>query len=554
MHVGLDSGVMASRQVKINVVAVVLLGAAVGLVTNYASDAIPDWFKDQTRVWLVFSVLVLLSIVVQFVAPGEKPERPTVTLRSTVQARVWNAPSRNPHFTGRDNDLSELHRLLKARSRVAVQAVRGMGGVGKTQLALEFCHRHCARLDAVWWIGAENPTLIPDQLRGLGRALGLDLPADVADAAQVVLSHLRGLPRWLLVFDNAESVADLHPFLPSSGTGKVLVTTRRAGFDALGGVLDLDTMARRESVALLARRSPVLTADQADELAELLGDLPLGLEQAAAYLAQSRMPPHEYLQLLRTSPDGLADKGEDGQRRTADRSLHTLWTLSLRRLDEHNPQAAQLLAVCSYLAPEAVPMELFTTNSAVLPTPLDADAANAATLSHVVGVLTDYSLVKRDQNTITVHRLVQLAVREHATSPTPDADSEHHPLAWTLALLHAHLPLGVYKDPTAWPRWQQLLPHVLAALHHHHATPDLARETTLWLLNQTSSYLQTIGLAGQARPLAERALAIDEATHGPDHPHVAIRLGNLAMVLQDLGQPHDAELLLERARRIRSTQ
>jgi tetratricopeptide (TPR) repeat protein len=359
-----------------------------------------------------------------------------------------------------------------------------------------------------------------------------------------VLAHLRGLRRWLLVFDNAESVADLHPFLPSD-TGKVLITTRRAGFDAIGDLLDLDIMARRESTALLARRAPGLTSAQADELAELLGDLPLGLEQAAAYLAQSRMPADQYLHLLRTDPDGLSDKGQDHHRRTQDRSLDTLWTLSIQRLDEQHPAAAQLLAICAYLAPEAIPLDLFIAAADALPTPLKAAASSAADLSHVVGVLTDYSLVKRDQDTITVHRLVQLAVRGHTTRVFSGRD-EQHPLAWTIAVLHTALP-DVLGGPLAWPIWERLLPHVLAAVNHQEAASDVAPGWVSWLLDGAGRYHKNAGQLDQARPLLERALSIVEAAHGPNHPKVATSLSNLATILRELELLPEAKLLLERA-------
>ena len=194
---------MASRQVKINAVVVVLVGAAIGLVTNYASDEIPSWFKDQTRVWLVFGLLVAVAVAVQLFASRETPKQsPRVG-----SGRVWNVPGRNPHFTGRDRDLHALRRLVRARSRVAVHAVRGMGGVGKTQLVLEFCHRYGGGSGVVWWVAAENPALIPGQLRELGRALRLELPEDVAEAARLVVSHLGGAKRWLLVFEHDPVVA-----------------------------------------------------------------------------------------------------------------------------------------------------------------------------------------------------------------------------------------------------------------------------------------------------------------------------------------------------------
>ncbi|GLY55090.1 ATP-binding protein [Lentzea sp. NBRC 102530] len=514
------------------------MAAALALVTNYATAQIPEFFQDQWRVWLTFVVLVLLVAVLQLMANREKSAEPA------GPDRVWNVPGRNPNFTGRDKDLKALQRLLKTRSRVAVHAVRGMGGVGKTQLALEFCHRHCTRLEAVWWFEAENPTLLPDQFRTLGRMLGLELVSDATETVQIVLARLRGLKNWLLIFDNAESAADLHPFLPSD-TGRVLITTRRAGFDAIGGLLDLDTMARQESTKLLARRAPRLTPAEADELAELLGDLPLGLEQAAAYLAQSQIPAQEYLTLLRTAPDTLSDKGVDGLRRTSDRSLAKLWTLSLQRLDERHPAAAQLLAICAYMAPEAIPLTLFTTGSDALPALLGEEVANAASLSHIVGVLADYSLVKRDSGTITVHRLVQLAVRGHAADSNPE--TSQFPRMWSVALLHARLPGSVRDNPDAWPVWRQLLPHVLAVLHHQPTIPDLVPQSTSWLLDRTAAYLQTTGLISQARPLLERALAIDETMHGPDSYNVAITVGNLGSVLKELGQPAAAVPLMERA-------
>ncbi|MCO1577677.1 FxSxx-COOH system tetratricopeptide repeat protein [Crossiella sp. SN42] len=516
----------------------IVLVFVTGLAINAASEHLPSWMGNPWVTWpvLVAVLMFMIGFTVQIRSSGDA---------GSARKRAWNVPGRNPHFTGRDRDLAELGRLLRARSRVAVHAVRGMGGVGKTQLVLEFCHRHARRFDVVWWISAENPALIPDQLRRLGRELGLEIPPDADEAVQAVLSRLHGLRRWLVVFDNAESVADLHPFLPS-GTGRTLVTTRRAGFDAIGGVLDLDTLSRRESTELLAKRAPVLSTAQADELAELLGDLPLALEQAAAYLLQSRMPPDEYLSLLRTSPDGLADKGEDGQRRSPDRSLNTLWTLSLHHLDKHHPQAAQLLALCAYLAPDVIPMNLFTSNAAHLPEPLQT-IADKSGLSHVVGVLVDYSLVKRDRDHLVVHRLVQLAVRRHITAAHAGGTDVTHPLSTVFTLLCGDLPDDVYSNPRAWPRWRQLLPHVLAALAHQDTIHDLSPEDTSWLLDRTGTYLQTTGLPNQARPLLERALAIGEAAHGPNHPTVAISLGNLAVVLKELGQPDQARPLLERA-------
>lgn len=219
---------------------------------------------------------------------------------------------RNPNFTGRREHLRRLHKSLTSRKAVAVQAVRGMGGIGKTQLAIEYCHTRAKGYDVVWWVSAEDLTLVPGQLAQLGTALGLKLSDNATESAATVVSDLHRRRRWLLVFDNAESVAGLRQYIPSGG--RVLVTTRRAGFDAIGDVLDLDTMPRAESIALLRRRG--VPAEQAEELARLLGDLPLGLEQAAAYLRQSGCPVSEFLNLLRHTPDKAAVRGRDAHRLT----------------------------------------------------------------------------------------------------------------------------------------------------------------------------------------------------------------------------------------------
>ncbi|GAB3002962.1 hypothetical protein GCM10027184_69770 [Saccharothrix stipae] len=459
------------------------------------------------------------------------------------RASAWNVPGANPHFTGRAVDLARVNRLLRKRSRVAVHTIRGMGGVGKTQLAMEYCHRNSRRYDVVWWVSADVPALIPDQLRSLGRAMGMSLPEDTDEAVQSLLSHLRTLRRWLLVFDNAEAATDLHPYLPSD-SGHVLVTTQRGGFDAIGGVIELDTLSRRESTGLLARRAPSLSRAQADELAELLGDLPLGLEQAAAYITRSHIPPDEYLNLLRTSPDRVVDKGEDGQRRTADRSLDKLWTVSLDHLDRHHPAAAQLLALCAYLAPDAIPLNLVAFDATLLPAPLNAAVSDSAALSHVVGALTDYSLLKRDDGDLVVHRLLQLAVQNR----TARTDAGHdHLLRHVAALLRGALPADLMREPRAWPIWRELLPHVLTVLHHEHRLHVLAPERTSWLLYQTAVYFRATGRPLEAQPLLDRAVAIDEAAHSPDHPDLVPGLNHLSRNLRTLGRSTEAHSVLKRA-------
>src|SRR3712207_4235601 len=221
---------------------------------------------------------------------------------------VCRMPPRNPRFTGRDGMLTELRRRLRAgEGTLVVQALYGLGGVGKTQLAIEYAHRFAADYDLVWWIDAEQPVLIPDQLAAL--AARLDLPAGptVADTAERLLIELRDRGRWLLIFDNAERPADIADFRPG-GAGHVLITSRCPGWGALGGRLEVDVLTRPETIALLRARIPGLSEELADKLAAELGDLPLAAAQAAAYLEQTDLPAVDYLRRFRTRRATLLDR------------------------------------------------------------------------------------------------------------------------------------------------------------------------------------------------------------------------------------------------------
>jgi len=223
---------------------------------------------------------------------------------------VWKVPPRNPRFTGRDGMLTELRRRLRAgEGTLVVQALYGLGGVGKTQLAFEYAHRFAADHQLVWWIDAEQPVLIPEQLARLAARLDLPLGPTVADTVDRLLAELRHRDGWLLIFDNAERPADVAPYRPS-GPGHVLITSRSPGWGALGGRLEVDVLARAETIALLRACIPALDEELADKLAAELGDLPLAAAQAAGYLEQTDLPPADYLRRFRARRATLLARGE----------------------------------------------------------------------------------------------------------------------------------------------------------------------------------------------------------------------------------------------------
>jgi tetratricopeptide (TPR) repeat protein len=469
-----------------------------------------------------------------------KDPLPTAAATSDALPKVWKVPPRNPNFTGREYELERLREWLAGHRAVTVHALHGMGGIGKTQTATEYAHRYAGDYDLVWWVNAEQPALIGDQLARLGAELGLAQVDDLAVMLAAVHRALQSRGRWLLIFDNAESPEEIRPLLPG-GPGQVLITTRRSGFRALGEVLDLDTLARDDAITLLRRRAPALSGSDAGELAARLGDLPLALDQAAAYLDQTGMPPEEYQQLLGTRS---ADLYRRGQAAGHPATIATIWSLSIDRLQDTAPAAVQILELCAWLAPEPIPLDLFTRHSDQLSDPLAAAAADPVAFADAIGVLTGYSLARRSRGSIIVHRLIQdVARNRHRTAVTGE------PLKMALALLRADLPGDVWARPEIWPRWRALLPSVLAATGHNTGTAQA--DTTAWLLNTAGIYLRRHGRFGEDLPLHQRALRIDESALGPDHPNVATDLSYVGQALAALGRSAEALSLQQRALCIR---
>ncbi|MGR6967876.1 FxSxx-COOH system tetratricopeptide repeat protein [Geodermatophilus sp. URMC 61] len=456
---------------------------------------------------------------------------------------VWKVPPRNPRFTGRDGMLTELRRRLRAgEGTLVVQALYGLGGVGKTHLALEYAHRFAADYDLVWWIDAEQPVLIPEQLAGLAAWLGLPAGATMADTVDRLLAELRGRDRWLLLFDNAERPADIAAYRPG-GPGHVLITSRYPGWGALGGRLEVDVLTRAETVALLRARIPGLGDELADQLAAELGDLPLAAAQAAGHLEQTDLPPADYLRRFRTRRADLLARGEvvgySGR-------LDTTWALSLERLSSENPAAVQLLELAAFLAPEPIPLTLFTGHPDMLDEPLRDAAADADDLADTVGALVGYSLARRSPDGFELHRLVQAVVRQQLPPDRRQATAEQ-----VLALLAAAHP-GDPEDPARWPAYAAIAPHVLATAPLSDHSPAGRR-----LILDTIRHLQAHGDSSgshAARAVAEQLLDRCRSLLGPDHPDTLTAASTLIRALVSLGKAAAARVLgedtLQRCRRV----
>ncbi|MFE6699246.1 FxSxx-COOH system tetratricopeptide repeat protein [Streptomyces sp. NPDC057718] len=461
-----------------------------------------------------------------------KPRAPAPHCLDSSTSRL---PPRNPHFTGRNALLRELRRRLTSGRGAVVQAVHGLGGAGKTQLAVEYAYRYRSQYRFVAFVDAEHPNLVLPQFASLAQELGLaEVPFE--QVVPRVYDALRGHSPWLVILDNGDRAGPLVNVLPSGdaeGSGHVVVTTRSRGWSSRAGVVDLDVFTRRESMELLDRRVDGITPAVADRIAEHLGDLPLALEQAAGYMDYNHTPPEDYLALLASRLEDMIALGELADRPTV--VVATLWQLSVRRLETERPQAKQLLELCSLLAPEPIPLDLFSGSADIW----GATVADPVAWDTTVGALAGLGLARRDLSCLVLHRLVQAAIR----SSMPDVVRSETRARLCRALLRA-VPHDIHGVPDARSRWQILLPHVVM-LTRDEPPSECAAETAL-LLRLAAVYLLSIGDHEVALPLCERALAIDESLEDRD-VEIGFDLITLAQIHRERGTVMLARPPAERA-------
>jgi tetratricopeptide (TPR) repeat protein len=489
----------------------------------------------------------LLHALVALPRPDQRSAAPG-TVDGAARRRVSTIPARVRGFTGRVALLAELEAALRSGGPAVVQAVTGMGGIGKTTAAIEYAHRHHDEFDVAWWVAAEDPALIPQQLAELAQALDLTVVTTPVGAA---VARLRGelatRERWLVVFDNAEDPRALSRFLPE-GPGQVLITSRNPAWRALAATVGVHAFTRTESISLLRRLAPDLGEDDAGRVAEAVGDLPIAVEQAGSLLADTAMTSDEYLRLLTERAQDVL--GHDPGR-AHPHSVAASWAVAFDRLADDDVTALDLLTLVAWCGPEPVPLTLVTDHADALPERLRPVATDPLVLARCTAVLQRRGMATVSPHGIQVHRVPAALLR--ARSRGSDAPTTAGWATTVVRLLDRATPGRVRSDPSGWPLWRRLLPHVLGAATADAALDAVPAEATR-LLDHAATFLLTRGEPKAALAPYERAYETRRETLGDDHPDTLDSASNLALNLWFLGEFRRARALdedaLNRRRRV----
>lgn len=437
---------------------------------------------------------------------------------------LFTAYDSNPNFTGREDILD---RLRDASGSERPAALVGADGNGKTLIAAEYARARMTEYDFVCWVRAGDPITLISDYAELNKTLGLPDTENLVEAAEAVLIWLEQYDRWLLIFDDASDPGILADYLPRGGSGQVVITSSRSGWDEVAATLVVGTLDRAESVRLLLMRSGREDETAAEALAEALGDLPLALEMAGAYIAWTGVSLSRYLEMYKKRLQEIDPRGIPAP-------VAAAFEISFEQVRAVSSKAVEYLSMCALLAPRDLPIDLLIGASVLLPQDLET----------ATEVLSRRGLVGSGKNHLSVHPLVQALVLRHL-----DEESKKSWIEATLVAMGEAFPIYM-ENIFTWPECARLLPHVLTALEHAEEEEEKEKagsEAASTLLNQVGLYLHRRSYFAGAKEVLERLLTLDEKTYGQDHPEVATDLNNLGSLLRVMGDLDGAKAMLERA-------
>jgi tetratricopeptide (TPR) repeat protein len=523
------------------------------------------------------------------------PSEPAPSGGTQAASAWWKVPyPRNDFFIGRVSVLEQLHTTFLVRNTgVVVQTLNGLGGIGKTQIALEYAYRYAQEYQAIFWVAADPQGDLLADFVSIAQFLHLpekDEPNQslIVDAIKQWFQQHEG---WLLLFDNVEDVTTVNALRPTAGKGHILITTRAQATGTIAIPCEVEPLDLQEGAQFLLRRvkllSPDLPLDQvegqekaaAEEISRMFSGHPLALDQAGAYIEETGQRLSDYLDLYRQRQVALLSRRGDASTDHPE-SVMTTFSLAFESVERMRPDAAELLRFCAFLHPDALPEELLMAGALSFDPAYRNIAHNPFELNAALSVLRKYSLIKRNPatKTVSIHRLVQEVLKNSMKKEQQRQWAES-----VVQILSREFPDG---EPASWSVCQRYLPHARvgiqllatwqirsveavrllnrvgyylskraeyaeAQIHYEQALALLAEEEEPLLTAQILSHLGVVQIFLAQYPQAEhslkRALHLRERWLEPIHPELAQNLNDLAGVYHNQGQLIRAEPLYKQA-------
>lgn len=519
-------------------------------------NTIGGWERGE---YLPASKGIVMEIIRQLQL-NDQDARQLLEASLTAITPYWGVVARrNPYFTGRNEILLHLHTGLSHQDATLgpkAYALSGLGGIGKTQIAIEYAYRYFQEYTAVFWVDARTYGTILSSFASIANLLHLPekLERDERLIVAAITRWLSSHRDWLFIVDNIEDVALVKRFLPAAPGGSLLLTTNRQALGTLAHSIEVPPMSLEESTTFLLRRAKWIAPPHREEeptpsvsaaartLAETLGGLPLALDQAGAYIEETQCHPLDYLSFFRSRPIHLLQQRSKHMDHPL--SVAKTFVLAFEQVKLANPFAADLLTFCSFLAADAIPEKLITTDASLPGSTLTLLASDVASFHMALKDLLAYSLLSYNPRTRTlaVHRLVQSVLKAQLDESEQRCWAER-------AVQTVYRTLPATHEAT-WLEYQYYIPQISVCAdlidEYHLLLPEAVH-----LLNLAGYHLYKRARYGQAEMFYQRALEICEQVYGSEHAGIAQTLNNLALLYYMLGRFVDAERLFLRSQAVR---
>ena len=448
---------------------------------------------------------------------------------------LWGVPyQKNPFFMGRSMELKTLEKALSSQDIAVIQTISGLGGIGKTQLALEFCYQKKEEYDVIYWINAENVSSIFGSYEELASILKLPIKdkQDNSIALETIKQWMQTNSNWLIVFDNLTNEEILRSFLPNVFEGKVIVTTRKSNISSLISPINLDKFTRDESIQFILDRIQKLDdfAGDAKILAETLDDLPLALEQACAYIIKTGISIIDYLKRFEKYKNIIIKEGKPID---YDYTIATTWEISFVELKKRNPMALEFINICSFLSPDKIELSLFINSSDNISDSIVNKISSELELDKILGLLREFSLIRSHEDSISIHRLVQLVIKNKL-----DIEQKKSFIEMALTL--------VLDNWNSIKNKESQIAHALIVIQYAQEC-NCCMEKVTKIINLLGKLLISLGQFHKAKGLLFRALDIDMSLYNQNHFYVGRDYNSIGVLYTSMGEYQEAEKYFQKS-------